>query len=292
LDAGHVDHAYAGTVYKAQGSTVETAHTLGTGLFREDGHVALSRGRATNQLYLVQGEPEAEIDLPTSRDRDALRQALDTLGQSREKRLATDTAVWGAGADQLRLSLTDAARLLRDRPVDDTTRLPALHNQVDRLGAQVADARTRLDTLQAEAASSPSGLRARLTGRRAESESLAHRIGRQTDVCHRLEQQLTALRDDVAAVERGDTTRARWADQHAPELRVAAAAGRELSWRTRAQHLARTITGPNPQRIREALTPTRTKPAGQPERQRRHGVVDQDADRYPPREQRGPGRGR
>jgi hypothetical protein len=263
---------------------------LGTGLFGEDGHIALSRGRATNRLYLVQGEPEAEIDLPTGRDRDALRQALDTLGQSREKRLATDTAVWGADADQLRHTLHDAAWLLRERPVDDTARLSALHDQVDRLTSQVADARTRLDAMLAEAARAPSGLRARLTGRRVEVDSLTQRIDRQADVCDRLEAQLTTLRNDVAAIEGGDTPRTRWAGQHTPDLQAAAAAGRELSWRTRADQLVRTATGPDIRRIREALAPTMT--AAPEKTRRRTRSADLDAQRYRPPEQRGPTRRR
>lgn len=46
LDAGHVAHAYATTIHKAQGMTVDRCLTLGTDdLYREAGYVALSRGQ-------------------------------------------------------------------------------------------------------------------------------------------------------------------------------------------------------------------------------------------------------
>ncbi len=62
LEAGHIDHAYAMTVHKAQGLTCDRAYVLGTDdLYAEAGYTALSRGRYENRLY-VTAEVEDEVD--------------------------------------------------------------------------------------------------------------------------------------------------------------------------------------------------------------------------------------
>jgi len=58
LNAGHLTHAYATTVHKAQGTTADRALLLGNDdLYLELGYVKLSRGRAANHLYVVGVEP-------------------------------------------------------------------------------------------------------------------------------------------------------------------------------------------------------------------------------------------
>jgi ATP-dependent exoDNAse (exonuclease V) alpha subunit len=55
LQQGHLDHAYAMTLHKAQGRTVTHALLLSTeSASREVGYVGMSRGTHSNQLYLVQ----------------------------------------------------------------------------------------------------------------------------------------------------------------------------------------------------------------------------------------------
>ena len=59
LLAGHLDHAYAMTVHKSQGSTVDVALVLGDDtLHAEGGYTAITRGRLRNQLYAVQAVPD------------------------------------------------------------------------------------------------------------------------------------------------------------------------------------------------------------------------------------------
>ena len=54
IAAGGVDHGYATTIHKAQGLTVDRCLVLADELiYRESAYVALSRGRARNQLYVV-----------------------------------------------------------------------------------------------------------------------------------------------------------------------------------------------------------------------------------------------
>ena len=65
---------------------VTTGHVLGIGLGQEDGYVvALSRGRAANRLYLVEGlaPGDPELALPDQQTRGAYEQAAETLGTSR-----------------------------------------------------------------------------------------------------------------------------------------------------------------------------------------------------------------
>jgi ATP-dependent exoDNAse (exonuclease V) alpha subunit len=79
LRDGHLDHGYAMTVHKAQGATFDHALVLADdAIDRERAYTSLSRGRTTNELYVVDAErsrdphaPEIDPDL-----RDALAASL------------------------------------------------------------------------------------------------------------------------------------------------------------------------------------------------------------------------
>jgi hypothetical protein len=67
LAAGHVTHAYATTIHKAQGATVERAFLLGSdALYREAGYVGLSRARTRTDLYLVTAAEDLGPDTLTT----------------------------------------------------------------------------------------------------------------------------------------------------------------------------------------------------------------------------------
>ncbi len=86
LDAGHLRHAYATTIHKAQGLTVDQALVLGYDtLYQEAGYVALSRGRAENRLYLVASSDEPEQHAPAPATR---RHGLTRRVASRQPRSA------------------------------------------------------------------------------------------------------------------------------------------------------------------------------------------------------------
>lgn len=70
LDVGHLDFAYATTVHKGQGQTVDATFTLGSDvLYRELAYVALSRGRTASTLYSVSGDDLARA-LQRTREQD------------------------------------------------------------------------------------------------------------------------------------------------------------------------------------------------------------------------------
>ena len=94
LAAGSMRHGYAVTVHKAQGRTCEHGLLLASDdLHREMGYVGLSRGKQSNRMYLVAGEPADELEHHTRTDRaDPLDVVVvvDSLRRSAAKELAID----------------------------------------------------------------------------------------------------------------------------------------------------------------------------------------------------------
>lgn len=122
LNAGHVTHAYATTIHKAQGMTVDRCLVLSTDdLYREAGYVALSRGRTSNVLYAVGGQGVDE-DLTHAPQRDAtdpVHAVRDALGREAGKQLAIEKAAplddWGIGVPE-RTRLLVAIEALEGAP--------------------------------------------------------------------------------------------------------------------------------------------------------------------------------
>jgi conjugative relaxase-like TrwC/TraI family protein len=114
LDAGHIAHAYATTIHKAQGMTVDRCLTLGTDdLYREAGYVALSRGRTANVLYAV-GSHGVDEDLTHAPQRDAtdpVDLVRDAFGRQAGKGLAIEKAGpehdWSISATERRRGLVE-----------------------------------------------------------------------------------------------------------------------------------------------------------------------------------------
>jgi conjugative relaxase-like TrwC/TraI family protein len=101
-------HGYAMTVHLAQGMTCRQTFVLvGDQLTREAGYVALSRGRESNRLYLLDG-PASDRDeyaREGAAGPDPLRALVDTLRRSRAQTLATDTPGELASLEQRRAEL-------------------------------------------------------------------------------------------------------------------------------------------------------------------------------------------
>jgi conjugative relaxase-like TrwC/TraI family protein len=95
LDAGHLSYAYARTIHKTQGLTVERCLILASDtLDHQAGYTALSRGRADNRIYLVsQPEPDPERHHPVRHATDVRRELAHALGTDRRQQLALDQPV-------------------------------------------------------------------------------------------------------------------------------------------------------------------------------------------------------
>jgi hypothetical protein len=125
LEVGHIAHAYATTIHKAQGMTVDRCLTLGTDdLYREAGYVALSRGRTTNVLYAVGGHG-VDDDLTHAPQRDAsdpVDLVRDAFGRQAGKQLAIEKAIpdhdRGIGATERRFLLAEIDALDRPPPLE------------------------------------------------------------------------------------------------------------------------------------------------------------------------------
>lgn len=89
----HVELAYATTVHRVQGRTVDTSHSLiEPTAAREHLYVALTRGRKDNRVYIVT-EPQLDVDVerPPSPSRDAIEVLTAVLRRSGEELSATQT---------------------------------------------------------------------------------------------------------------------------------------------------------------------------------------------------------
>lgn len=95
LGADRLDHAYAVTVHRMQGATVDRAHVIANGGGRELAYVAMSRARHTSHIFAVA---------------DHLDQATDDLTREwstqRRQRWILDTYTPALEADRPRSSLT------------------------------------------------------------------------------------------------------------------------------------------------------------------------------------------
>jgi ATP-dependent exoDNAse (exonuclease V) alpha subunit len=107
MRAGHLGHAYATTIHKAQGLTCDRALLFANGaLFREAGYTALSRGRLENRLYLSNPEP-AHTDVGhgiRAAKGHAIKELVSSLESSRRKDLAVELAPGRAAAAHPRLT--------------------------------------------------------------------------------------------------------------------------------------------------------------------------------------------
>src|SRR5690606_7337526 len=104
--AGHLTHGYATTIHKAQGATIDRCFILADDTpNREHAYTALSRGRHSNDLFMLGATPRVEERHAAEVDFDPLHAARRVFARSTGKTLATDQAV----------PPTDLARLHRER---------------------------------------------------------------------------------------------------------------------------------------------------------------------------------
>lgn len=91
LNSGDVDYAYAMTVHKAQGMTVDVALVSGTATLRKEAsYVALSRGRIANHLFVTEADlHDVAPDVAADHHLDRLNQLQQQLERRSGHRLAS-----------------------------------------------------------------------------------------------------------------------------------------------------------------------------------------------------------
>jgi ATP-dependent exoDNAse (exonuclease V) alpha subunit len=91
LESGDVQHAYAMTVHKAQGLTLDVALVSGSSTLRKEaGYVAMSRGAMSNHLFLTYDDIRSNApEVADVHDAEALDELQRRLERSSAHRLAS-----------------------------------------------------------------------------------------------------------------------------------------------------------------------------------------------------------
>lgn len=194
LDAGHVQHAYATTIHKAQGQTADRAFVLGSDtLYQEAGYVALSRGRTENRIYLVGGEPRSEAHTPEAAPPEPIDGLTQALTISHAQRLAVDAGIDRNAIRQALHALMHERDQLEERSrrcrSDRTYEIDALTTQRRQISDRLAHARREILQLDQQR-----GLRHR-GDRSARRVVLANQMSGLTDRIGQFDEQLKRARD-------------------------------------------------------------------------------------------------
>jgi hypothetical protein len=126
---GHLDHAYATTAHRAQGTTVDRSFVLGSDeLYREWGYTALSRHRDEARFYVSARQDFLnQAPAPLTSDGDLSGQVDRMLTVSRAEHLALDGFPRGIDA----YAVADELREARERLAGVEARLDALAQEHD-----------------------------------------------------------------------------------------------------------------------------------------------------------------
>ena len=218
VQAGHLTHAYATTVHKAQGATVEQSFVLADpGLTVEHAYTALSRASERTDLYIdTQPRLDPESHGPAIRRPAPPDRLAASLRRSVAQQLAIDQsspqrvpiAALRAERDQLRQSLGVA-------PPDHTRRLADLEQRIRSTRDAYHQAIWRRD--QAQQALEELGPLARRV-HRAQRNDLEQCHGKACRDVEILGVELGAQTSEHRAIRREQRTLQKWEAIHAPEL--------------------------------------------------------------------------
>lgn len=235
-EAGHLSHGYATTVHKAQGATVDRCLILADDTMqREHAYTALSRGRDSNELFVVAEDTRVEERHAAEVTYDPLDALRHAIGRSAAKHLALDEAEPpDAPLEQLRRERDAIRARLGDGPPDPATDYRRLSERLAREKDAREGAQWRLDKARRSVEElGPIGRRTHRTQRRELEGRIA---GFEADIAGHdrkladLEAQLTELTPTLLA-------RNNWERQHNPELRRLETLDRQITWNEGVQRV-------------------------------------------------------
>ena len=217
VEAGHLTHGYATTIYKAQGATVDRCFVLADDtLAREHAYTALSRGRHGNELFVVAEGRRIEERHTPELDVDSLDAVRHAIGRSAGKHLAIDDAHRATvSLEQLRRERDGISHRLGEGPPDPSWDYRRVSEALAREKHSREGAQWRLDKAQEDLHDlGPIGRRTH----RAHRRDLERRIaGFEGDITRHdramtdLEAQLQELTPDMLA-------RNQWTHEHRLDL--------------------------------------------------------------------------
>jgi len=195
LEAGHIAHAYATTIHKAQGATFDRGLLLGTDeLYRERGYVGMSRGRASNHLYIVGGSDldDATGHGPRPLGADPVEAVQQALMFETDKRLAIDTGdpISNWPIEDLVAEKHRLRGILDSCPPDRTQDVRSLAARRDQLAVEVEALADRY--------ADHSGVSVLSRTKRAEHRDIGKQLGEGTAALGRLAKELGAAREEAA----------------------------------------------------------------------------------------------
>ena len=226
LEAGHLDHGYAITAHRAQGTTVDRTFVLGSDeLYREWGYTAMSRHREQARFYVARADVNNDRDLPPSRD-PVVAGIGRLMDRSHAKELALD-ALPQADREALELERRQLREQLNDDP--PPRRLPHIERQeLEQDTWALENAREREALLREH--------RAQLRWR-----DRADRAVTDQHLEQNLEEQTayeTRVGERVAALDIADDIDSEWLAAHGPEASRLLTVDRELRTREAADRHA------------------------------------------------------
>jgi hypothetical protein len=138
----HVELGYATTAHRAQGRTVDTAHTLviGRGMTREALYVAATRARHANHLYVSIDDP---LDVDTSHGPDEYAAAHDLLTAVLNN-LGADLSAHETRRAEERRAATSDNRIAQLQPAAGAERMPLQIRDAHLIDLGAIDARAGL----------------------------------------------------------------------------------------------------------------------------------------------------
>ena len=216
---GHLTHGYATTIHKAQGATVDRCFVLlDETASREHAYTAVSRGRHSNEVFVVADDRRREERHAAEVQPDQLVELRAAVGRSQAQRLALDDL--GAGKesqlDKLRRERDELRARLGQGPPDPSSRARPLIDERGRQQSRRNEALLHHNLAEQELDGlGHIGRRTRPTRRRqieARIESLDAEIVRHDTRVAALDRQLDALAPASAR-------RSAWERQHGVELR-------------------------------------------------------------------------